>query len=116
MSINCSDVNDSENKYIPSDGVILAETEFAISEGDTAYDILIDASKKFSIQVENNGTDEMAYIVGINYLYEFQYGDLSGWIFRVNGVDSDRGCSDYVLKDGDKVEWIYTCNFGNDLN
>jgi hypothetical protein len=113
MSINCSDVNDSENKYIPSNGVILAETEFAISEGDTAYDILIDASKKFSIQVENNGTDEMAYIVGINYLYEFQYGDLSGWIFRVNGVDSDRGCSDYVLKDGDKVEWIYTCNFGN---
>ena len=57
----------------------------------------------------------MAYIAGINYLYEFDFGELSGWTYRVNGEVPSVGCDKYELKDGDKVEWIYTCELGKDI-
>jgi len=116
ISIDCKVLkNFSDNSYIPKDGIILNETEFAICQGETVYDILVEATKKYSIHMENNGTSELAYISGINYLYEFDYGDLSGWIFKVNGVESSVGCSSFVLSDGDVIEWCYTLNYGKDI-
>ena len=55
------------------------------------------------------------YVQGINNLYEFSCGELSGWMYRVNGVFPNYGCSKYVLKDGDVVEWVYTCDLGRDV-
>ncbi len=116
ITIRCdSIVGKSDSEYIPDDGVILATTEFDIAEGDSAYDILLQASRKFDIQVEKEGSSEMAYIAGINYLYEFDFGDLSGWVYRVNGTESSVGCGEYKLKDGDIIEWHYTCNLGKDI-
>ena len=57
----------------------------------------------------------MRYISGINYLYEFALGDLSGWIYFVNGESPSVSCDQYQLKDGDFVEWLYSCELGNDL-
>jgi len=116
FSVRCDTVSGkTESEYIPADGVILENTEFAIAEGDTVYDILIEAAKKYGIQVENSGVEGMAYITGINYLYEFQFGDLSGWVFLVNGERPSVGCDSYILRDKDVVEWLYTCELGNDL-
>ncbi len=116
MSIECKTISQSLNSdYISADGIILENTEFAIAEGDTVYDILIEAARLYNIQVEYNGTDSMAYISGINYLYEFDFGDLSGWMFFVNGEKANTGCSDYALSDGDVIEWRYTCSMGEDL-
>lgn len=117
MSILCDKiVNLTDKNYIPKDGVILEKTEFEIKEGDTVYDILIEAAKTYKIQIENNGTDQMAYIAGINYIYEMDFGDLSGWVFLVNGESSSVSCSEYVLKDGDVIVWHYTLELGNDIN
>ena len=58
----------------------------------------------------------MRYIEGISYLYEYDCGDLSGWMYRVNGEIPSVGCGEYRLRDGDCVEWLYTCDLGNDLN
>lgn len=116
MTIRCDTVaGKSESDYIPSDGIILETTEFEIREGDTVYDLLIEAARKYNLQIENNGSTEMAYIVGINYLYEFDFGDLSGWVFHVNGASTSVGCGEYLLSDGDTVEWHYTCALGNDI-
>ncbi len=116
MTIRCDTVvGRSDSEYIPDDGVILAVTEFDIAEGETAYDILVEATRKYSIQMENKGSAEMAYIAGINYLYEFDHGDLSGWVYRVNGTQPSVGCGEYKLKDGDKIEWHYTFNLGKDI-
>ena len=52
---------------------------------------------------------------GINYLYEYSCGPLSGWMFRVNGEYPGKGCSNYILQDGDQVEWVYTCDLGRDV-
>ena len=116
MTIRCDTiVGKSDSEYIPADGVILETTEFAIEEGDSAYDILTEAAKAYHIQVENAGQWDMVYIAGINYLYEFDFGDLSGWIYHVNGLAPSVGCGEYILQDGDRIEWLYTCDLGNDL-
>ena len=36
-------------------------------------------------------------------------------MYRVNGVVPNYGCGQYTLKDGDRVEWLYTCNLGQDV-
>ena len=121
MTIRCDTVADRLNsEFIPDDGIILDVTEFDIEEGETAYDILIEAARAYHIQVENKGSagsaHGMVYIAGINYLYEMDFGDLSGWVYHVNGITPSRGCGEYVLSDGDRIEWLYTCELGHDLN
>ena len=72
------------------------------------------AGKKYGIPIDNTGAQGAAYIAGINHLYEFDYGDLSGWVYKVNGVLPSVGCGGYELKDGDIIEWCYTLDLGND--
>ena len=118
MTIRCDTVlGKSDSKYIPSDGIILPETEFLISEKDTVFDILTEAAQRFTVQMEYQGSlsTGLIYVTGINYLYEFDFGDLSGWVFLVNGEQPSVGCGEYILSDGDVVEWAYSCNLGEDV-
>ena len=117
MSIRCDTIADEDDRplTIPEDGAILDNAEFTISEGETVYDILLEASKTYGIQIDNRGADGVAYIAGIEYLYEFDYGSMSGWMYRVNGETPEVGCQGYVLSDGDRIEWLYTKNIGKDL-
>jgi len=116
LTIRCDTVaGKSDSQYIPKDGVILAETPFVIEEGDTVYDILTEAAQVYGIQMENTGGPGMAYIAGLGYLYEYDFGDMSGWIYHVNGESLSVGCDQCVLQDGDKISWMYSCELGNDL-
>ena len=36
-------------------------------------------------------------------------------MYRVDGVYPHYGCSSYVLRDGQVVEWVYTCDLGRDV-
>ncbi len=117
MSIRCDTILDRAkvNDYIPKEGVILDTTTFTAEDGDTVYDVLIEASKKYDVTIDNRGADGAAYIAGINYLYEFDYGALSGWMYRVNGEFPDVGCQSCTVHDGDTIEWLYTTDIGHDL-
>ena len=55
------------------------------------------------------------YIEGINYLYEYDAGSLSGWMYKVNGLFPNYGCSKYEVKPGDAIVWMYTCDLGRDV-
>lgn len=106
-------------EYLPEDGVILKTTEYPIEEGDTAFDVLLDAVTQNKIHLDYQGGDanmyDTVYIKGIQYLYEFSCGRLSGWTYAVNGEFPDVGCSSYLVSDGDAVEWLYTCDLGRDV-
>ena len=117
LSIRCDAIQglEKKNDLIPDDGVILDTREFAISEGDTVYDVLLDATTTYRIVMDNSGSDGAAYIAGIGGLYEFDYGELSGWMYRVNGEFPNVGCQSYTVSDGDEIEWLYTTNIGKDL-
>lgn len=114
VSIRCDTVAGENREHIPSDGTILPETSLDIEEGETVYDVLVEACRMHGIHLENNG-GAAVYISGINNLYEFDFGDLSGWIYHVNGESPSVGCDAYVLSDGDEIQWLYSREIGNDL-
>ena len=114
---NLSDLDPDKRHLVPSDGVILPPTKVTFYEGESVYDVLQRVCKENNIHMESSWTPvyNSAYIEGINNLYEFDCGELSGWMYRVNGWYPNYGCSRYQLADGEVVEWRYTCDLGNDV-
>lgn len=118
---NWDDLDDALKKSgdVPRDGVILKETAYPISEGDTVFDLLQKAAKEEKLHLEFQGGSSNAaagaYIEGINYLYEFSCGEQSGWFFSVNGEFPSKSSSDVPISDGDLVEWVYSCALGHDI-
>ena len=103
--------------YVPADGVILSLAEVEVKKGETVYDVLDRVCRDQGIHMEAVYTPSYGadYIEGINYIYEFDAGEQSGWMYMVNGTFPNYGCSDYVLEDGDAITWAYTCDMGKDL-
>lgn len=103
---------------IPADGVIYEQRTVSFYEGESVFDLLLREMKDHKIHLEftNTPMNNSAYIEGINNIYEFDCGGLSGWIYKVNGWVPNYGSSRYQLKQGDKVEWVYTCDLGADAN
>jgi len=100
---------------VPASGVILAPTAIELKDGETAFDILKTIVREKKIHMEYEGSKGTPYIEGINNLYEFDGGPVSGWMYCVNKVYPNYGCGEYKLKAGDVIEWNYTCDLGKDL-
>ena len=125
LEIRCdtlsSDMSKLENPaikdYIPADGTILERSTYKGTTDNTVFDALNTLCRNNDIQLEFSYTPiyESYYIEGINYLYEFDGGNLSGWMYKVNGWFPNYGCSSYYLSDGDVIEWVYTCDLGKDV-
>lgn len=100
-------------KYVPKDGVILKETEYAVDKDTTVFDILDTACREHDIHIEYSYTPiyKSYYIEGINYLYEFDGGKRSGWTFTVDGEYPEYGASKIKLYGGEKIVWSYTCDY-----
>ncbi len=110
--------NPAIEEYIPTDGVILEKTTYKGTTDNTVFDALNTLCRNNDIQLEFNYTPIYAsyYIEGINYMYEFDGGPQSGWMYKVNDWFPNYGCSSYYLKDGDTIVWCYTCEgFGTDV-
>ena len=114
---NMDKVTDGKEKVIPDDGVIYAKKKVTFYEGESVFDVLLRETKNNRIQMEYSFTPmyNSNYIKGINNLYEFDCGELSGWNYIVNGWSPNYGCSRYIVKEGDAIEWRYTCDLGRDL-
>ena len=78
-----------------------------LSEGATVYDALVATGA----DVNASDSDYGMYVQGINGLATGDFGDMSGWMFEVNGEMAEVGCSQYELKDGDVVTWTYVTEF-----
>lgn len=114
---NLDSLDEDKIEIIPKDGIILGEKTVPINDGDSVFDVLQRELRNNNIHLEFVKTPAFnsAYIEGIANIYEFDCGELSGWMYKVNGEIPDYGCSLYYLKDGDKVEWVYTCDLGADI-
>lgn len=104
-------------ELVPEDGVIYAERNVTFYEGESVFNLLVREMKrnKIHMEFENTPVYNSAYIEGIGNIYEFDCGELSGWMYKVNDRFPNYGCSRYLLKEGDKVEWVYTCDLGADV-
>jgi len=123
ISISCKtlvgndDISPVLKEYIPKDGYILEPTIVSFSEGETVFDVLCRICDSQNILIEYSMTPvyNTAYIEGIGNIYEFDGGKYSGWMYFVNDKKANVGVSASKLKNGDKIEFKYTCNLGNDL-
>lgn len=124
FSISCAAVLDnmdkldkSKREIIPDDGWILEPVTVTFNEGESVFDVLKQVCKDNKIQLEFSFTPiyNSSYIEGINNLYEFDCGSRSGWMYEVNDWFPNYGCSRYEVKNGDVIEWQYTCNLGADI-
>lgn len=114
---NLHELTEGKEDLVPSDGILLAETEVSFSEGESVFDILLREmqSRKIHMSFTTSPIYESAYIEAIGNLYEFDCGALSGWMYCVNGVYPDYGVSKYYPQEGDVIEFHYTCDLGRDL-
>ena len=119
ITISCASILDNmdhlaagKDRYVPSSGIILGTTAVEFRDGETAYDVTRRACDAMGIQMEASYVPLYGsyYVEGINNLYEFDCGGMSGWLYFVNGWSPNYGCSEYVLKDGDSIVWEYTCS------
>jgi len=127
LSITCKTLLKPENKkvaisngkgdMIPSDGVIYKTKKVKFYKNESVFNVLLRETKANKIHMEYVMTPayNSNYIEGINNLYEFDGGELSGWMYSVNGWFPNYGCSRYKLKDGDSIKWVYTCDLGRDV-
>jgi len=125
ISISCETLSSDMSKletesirdYIPEDGWILKDVVYQGTTDNTVFDVLNTVCRNNGVHMEFSFTPvyESNYIEGINYLYEFDGGPLSGWMYKVNGWFPNYGCSSYYLRDGDVIEWVYTCDLGKDV-
>jgi len=114
---NLSACAEEKKALVPSDGWVLQPVTVPFYEDETVFNVLQRTCKQQGIhfEFENTPMYQSAYIEGIGNLYEFDVGPLSGWMYRVNGWFPNYGCSRHQLKDGDNIEWIYTCDLGRDV-
>lgn len=102
---------------VPEDGLIFPETKAEIHDGDSVFDILLREMQSRKIHMEFSKTPgyDNVYIEGIGNLYEFDCGELSGWMYKVNDEFPKYGCNEFKVSPGDKIEFVYTCNLGRDI-
>lgn len=114
---NLKDLEPDKMDAVPSNGIIFAAQTVTFYEGESVYDVLQRICKENGIQMEASWTPiyNSAYVEGIHNLYEFDCGSGSGWMYRVDGWYPNYGCSRYQLKQGEVVEWRYTCDLGKDI-
>lgn len=110
-------VDQSVKNFIPGNGTILSRTTLQLPKGKTVEYALKLATRNAGIHMESSYSALYGgiYVKGINYIYEFDGGDDSGWMYKVNGQFPNYGCSGYELKNGDEIVWVYTCDLGKDV-
>lgn len=84
-----------------ADGSVSYGSAMTLPEGATVYDALAATGLSYT---------GYGYIEEIGGLWEKDFSAKSGWKYYVNGSAPMMSCADYVLKDGDSVQWIYVLN------
>lgn len=93
-------------------GVILDNANWSWSGSCTALDVLKGILHQRGISYSIPGE----YVRSIAGLAEKKEGyPLSGWLFRINGVFPGVGSGNSIIRNGDRIEWLYTLDGGKDV-
>lgn len=104
-----SSLKKEKQEKLKEGGIVLSLNEAEFSDGESVFDVLkreLDkagiALKYSKMPIGNN-----VYIEGIDNICEFDCGKSSGWLYTVNGEHPMLSSSQYELKTGDKIHFIY---------
>lgn len=86
----------------------IAPASYTVAEGSTALDVFERALRSAGLTWVNDGGN---YISEINGLAQFDNGQLSGWMYSINGSHPDYGIAEQGVRSGDKIVFHYTDNY-----
>lgn len=96
---------------LPQNGIIYANASLEAEEGESVLSLLKRTLKANNMvyTIQNSS----GYVRSIAGLSEFDCGQQSGWMYKVNGKLPNFSCKYYDLQVGDRVEFVYTCRMGD---
>lgn len=111
LVFDCSNVfsaevqNEEKLALIPENGIIYQSETAAFSTGESIFDILKRELMSNKIHFEFNANP--VYLQGVGNIYEKDFGDMSGWVYTVNGESPIVGCDSYFPENGDEICFEY---------
>ena len=101
------------NYHGPNDARVFLSNRFVtLLPNDTVYSVL----RRTGLTIDSSDNALFGtYVHSINGWGEFDAGELSGWMYRVNGSFPDFSSSLYELRNGDRIEWLFTRDLGLDI-
>lgn len=90
--------------------VWIAQESVTVPKGSSVRYLLEIMLNKYGMSYKTDAS----YVSGINDLWEFDNGSRSGWLYMVNRTSPQVGYSEYILNDGDEVQWYYTDDYNKD--
>lgn len=88
----------------------IAQTKITVKKGSCVLDVLEKALSLNGIQYTNDPV-EGNYISEIKGLSELDNGELSGWMYTLNGRYSDNGVAEQRVNSGDEIVFHYTDDY-----
>ena len=114
VRIHCETVLDKGVSEEDFPGIpVIFDGKASYFENATAYDVINKVLMDNKIHVEFENSSYGTYIKGLANIYAGDFGDMSGWLFKVNGEYAEVGCSAYKVNDGDEIELVYSCVMGD---
>lgn len=112
------DLNESKIQYVPEDGMLLNDQVITYEEGSTALDVLLKVTKDYRIAVDYEdgaqSSSGSSFVKGIGQIYNGDCLDTSGWMLKIDGKWAETGASEITIKNGQKMEWIFICDYDID--
>lgn len=107
-------------------GEIVAPTQVPYAEGDTVAKVTLRLLDALKIGYSYTGSVTSGFYLGAlknfevddtpyDSMAEKDAGEGSGWMITLNNWFIDKGASDFTVKNGDVVEWKYSCQTGRDI-
>lgn len=102
---------ESKRSLVPEDAIIYSNSSAAFTQGESAFDLLRRELKTADVHMEFTSAPltGSVYIEGIGNLYEFDAGDLSGWMYSVDGEYLGVSSSEYILEPGTSLVFEFVC-------
>lgn len=75
-------------------------------EGMTAFDLLDQSGVVYTYEESSYGP----FITSIREIENGSEGEMSCWMYNINGEPAQVGCGSYELQDGDVITWTFERN------
>lgn len=108
--------DDVSLRIVGPDGALVDGLVLSCDGLSTVYDALKAACERENISLSIKGSGAFAYVEAIGGYAEFDGGPLSGWIYKINGVQSTRGVGAQTVAPGDAVSFYYSTDMGADVS
>lgn len=105
MVIDCSEAVEAGNKTAiaaAEDGIVYDDT-LVLKDFETVLDALIASN----VEYISNDSTMGKYVSSIAGLGMGDQGDMSGWVFTLNGESVTVSADEQKLEDGDHIEWKF---------